>query len=451
MTAITDLMETEENDKKNIRLNYLSETLANAISDMDETARNVKNYAMKNSFVAEDNFINQSLKLDKMRTMLAETKAFEKILGVLVESLEQDKTNSDHYQVLRVKYPLIDDVEFRRILGMSETVSAWTWPDFTTVKSVQITLSDRIQNLGTQIRLIENEAKLYAESAEKFMKLDRQSKVAEATYQILIEQVKSEALAAGFNPKSFRVIEYATTPISPSSPNLFLHQLLGSSLGFILSVTLALILGLARGVFYTRSYLKSFTPTRVQLRGLAKLRRLSNLSISKLHQKIDSAQLNILQEIEISINNEKIIYLHNSNTKSINFARALAEKSSLSNRKIALFDFVSSASQKENSSFGFKNIIAEPVSDNLDIFLANKDADVNYFFTDKDLDKKLNKVLENYDQIIICAKSKISFVGLYALKNLNPAIILLCKLKRTRKLDLVKLQNISSPAVLVHD
>ena len=93
MTAITNLMETEENDKKNIRLNYLSETLANAISDMDETARNVKNYAMKNSFVAEDNFINQSLKLDKMRTKLAEAKAFEKILGVLVESLEQDKTN----------------------------------------------------------------------------------------------------------------------------------------------------------------------------------------------------------------------------------------------------------------------------------------------------------------------------------------------------------------------
>ena len=58
----------------------------------------------------------------------------------------------------------------------------------TTVKSVQITLSDRIQNLGTQIRLIENEAKLYAESAEKFMKLDRQSKVAEATYQILLSR-----------------------------------------------------------------------------------------------------------------------------------------------------------------------------------------------------------------------------------------------------------------------
>ena len=47
-------METEENDKK-ISTKLSSETLANAISDMDETTRNVKNYAMKNGFVAEDN------------------------------------------------------------------------------------------------------------------------------------------------------------------------------------------------------------------------------------------------------------------------------------------------------------------------------------------------------------------------------------------------------------
>ena len=65
---------------KNIRLNYLSETLANAISDMDETARNVKNYAMKNSFVAEDNFINQSLKLDKMRQSWQKQKPLKKFL-----------------------------------------------------------------------------------------------------------------------------------------------------------------------------------------------------------------------------------------------------------------------------------------------------------------------------------------------------------------------------------
>ena len=71
---------------------------------------------------------------------------------------------------------------------MSETVSAWTWPDFTTVKSVQITLSDRIQNLGTQIRLIENEAKLYAESAEKFMKLTANLKLQKLLIKFLLSR-----------------------------------------------------------------------------------------------------------------------------------------------------------------------------------------------------------------------------------------------------------------------
>ena len=50
-------------------------------------------------------------------------------------------------------------------------------------------------------------------SAEDLSKFTRDAKVAEATYTVLIEQVKSQSLAAGFKPQTFKVFEYATEPL----------------------------------------------------------------------------------------------------------------------------------------------------------------------------------------------------------------------------------------------
>ena len=42
-------------------------------------------------------------------------------------------------------------MRFRRILGMSETISAWSWPESQTLQAVKSTLSDRIQRLQIDI------------------------------------------------------------------------------------------------------------------------------------------------------------------------------------------------------------------------------------------------------------------------------------------------------------
>ena len=101
----------------------------------------------------------------------------------------------------------MDDIDFRRILGMSETISAWVWPDIEAVVAVSTTLRDRINRLGMDIKNIEENATIYAASAEDLAKYTRDAKIAEATYTVLIEQVKSQSLAAGFQPETFKVFE----------------------------------------------------------------------------------------------------------------------------------------------------------------------------------------------------------------------------------------------------
>ena len=51
---------------------------------------------------------------------------------------------------------------------------------------------------------------------EELAKLTRDAKIAEATYTVLIEQVKSQSLAAGYKNETFRFLNM-TAPLSPSS------------------------------------------------------------------------------------------------------------------------------------------------------------------------------------------------------------------------------------------
>ena len=86
-----------------------------------------------------------------------------------------------------------------------------------TVDAIRATLLDRIKRLDIDIVNIEENAQIYATSAEDLAKYRRDAKIAEATYTVLIEQVKSRSLAAGFQPETFKVFEYAKPPLKPSS------------------------------------------------------------------------------------------------------------------------------------------------------------------------------------------------------------------------------------------
>ena len=59
--------------------------------------------------------------------------------------------------------------------------------------------------------------------------------------------------------------------------------------------------------------------------------------------------------------------------------------------------------------------------------------------------------MASYDQIFICASNKESFLGLMALKDLNPSIVLLARLKKTRRNDVKKIKANQPIDVLFYD
>ena len=451
MIELKQLVERESAAAKSRRLNYLSETLADALQEMDRAQKNLKDYALENSALAQTNFISGSLKLDEIRMEKRKVQEIANLLSILENLIKSGNLDIKSYEALRSTYPLVDDIDFRRILGMSETISAWDWPEIETIEAVRATLTDRINRLNVEINNIEEDAKIYATSAEDLAKFTRDAKIAEATYTVLIEQVKSQSLVAGFQPESFKVFEYASSPRGPSSPKRNLVLALGMIFGGFLGCAISLLNSARRGVYYTTSALISDAKAELALK-IKPIRRLSRKSISDINSFISKRRIQELDEAEIKLANKNIIYIFNLGGKSSSsdITRLLATQSAQSGRKVILCD-TTLKSKKE--------IEDKPLLDISGLPIVNIDSNINLlnnangasFFTSTSFGKTLEKLITTYDQVYICSNTLNSNLGLMALKNFNTSFVLIAGLRTSRKLDIRKLESEKPIDLLFYD
>ena len=451
MEIVRQTVATEEEKSKEMRLSYLAETLADALQDMEIAQKNVKNYTLENSAAAQENFIVGSLQLDALRLERREAEEFLSVLKILQELVDLGDLDMSAYDALRVRTPLVDDLNFRRIMGMSETISAWNWPTLDTIKSVSETLSDRISRLDVDIANIEESAMSYAASAEDQAKLLRDAKIAEATFTVLTEQVKSQTLVAGFKPETFTVFAYATPPINPSSPKRNLILALGAVLGIFVGSALSLINSMRRGVFYTRSSILSAAQAAVSLE-VNSLRRLARLPLSKLLNTLEKRNIPTLDEAQVKVAGRSMVYLSNSGGRpsASQLGRLMATRSFQSGRNVLLFD-LSSQPSKEGGKKSNREVSGISINNSDKTFDQAWDFGGSAFFTSAEFVRQMKALLKTYDQIFICNDDEKSNAGLMALKSFDPALVLLTRLRKTKKANIQKIKSIHPVSILFHD
>ena len=451
MEEMLNLIEYENDTSQQRRLSYLSQTLADALQDMEVAQGRLKEYALENSALANENFISGSLKLDETRMEKRKVEEIYDLLLILKDVIKRENLDENTYKILRSSHPLVDDIDFRRILGMSETISAWTWPKVELVEAVSATLKDRIKRLNMDIKNIEDSAKIYAESAEDLAKLKRNAKIAEATYTVLIEQVKSQSLAAGFRPDRFLVLEYATPPLSPSAPNRNRLLVLGALSGLAISFCVALLNSIRRGVYYTRSTLSADLNAQLSFK-TKPIKKLARKSFSEMKSFISKDNLPVIDQSNVKLANKKIVYICNSNsyTQPYNVARLMAIQSAKSGRKVLLYD-VDGLSNKE--------IVNDPVEHISGLKIASIDENLklvqegenNAFLLNANFIKIITELLEKFDQVFISSKDNHTSLGLMALEDLSPGTILIGRLRRTKKSEIRDLKFKKPVEILLYD
>lgn len=332
----------ENLDQVDGRLRYLSRTLADASEELSAAQDALKEFSLVNSAQAIESFAAGSVILDEMRA--ERERAEERLQAVLAVKtvLIKGAPSQQDYLRLREEYPPLDQSSFRRIMGISEVISAWRWPDLSTVSQVEESIRDRLASLDIDISKVEEEAVKYATSARELARLTRDLKIAEATYTVLIEQVKSQSLVAGFTPDNSKIIAVADVPIMPSSPKRMLVIAIGLVLGLFLGSVIALLLGMRKGVYYSTSTLLSAigAPQRMRIKSLRRYRGKDLRSTQRLLVKapLDWARQTVLQ-LDNTIRSEPVFVVDISTLKHGDIiGRIIAATAGNLDRNAALID-----------------------------------------------------------------------------------------------------------------
>ena len=300
LAALVNELEAEANSQQKSELNYFSKELGEALIEMEETKRMVSSFALENNLGATGEFTQRAVILAELREDLQLTVSMQKAVSeirILFDRL--DNPTFKDYLALQEKHAVIDNVDFRRLIGVPEEFGSWQWPLSSNLNGFLKSLDERSARIEKAISNLRIEAESFGLAMEKLETLKREATIAQATYTVLIEHVKLKGLTAGYKSDTTTVFETAVPAISPSEPKKKLIAALGLVLGAFLGSAIALLSSLRGGFLYTKSSISNILSavSNLDAPSLSRTRR----SLPRAIERLTYSNLSNSEELLIEV------------------------------------------------------------------------------------------------------------------------------------------------------
>ena len=222
-------------------------------------------------------------------------------------------------------------------------------------------------------------------------------------------------------------------------------------LGMLIGCALSLLNAMLRGVYYTRSALVSDADAELTLKSKP-IRRLSRKSISDIISFVSTNRIMVLDEAALKLANKRIIYVVNSGGQptSSNSAKLLAIQSAQFGRNVLLCDTTGQSEKKINGK-PTQNSSSLPIfsmGNNISVMTGTDEA---FFFTSKNFSSTIKDLTDRFDQVFLCSSSRKSQLGLMALAEFKPSLVLISGLRNTRKWEIKNVQTRQPIDLLFYD
>ncbi|MDB2459757.1 Wzz/FepE/Etk N-terminal domain-containing protein [Planktomarina temperata] len=456
MDEIISTLENKRNTEQDAQLSYLSNTLATALSDLEASQSRLKQFALENSALPLESFAARSLQLDGLREQLSRTTELYDAVVALSSMLQNETTDQESYLALRQQFPIVDQVEFRRVLGQNEIISSWSWPEASSVDAVFDTLTERKNRLQSQINASQVDAERSGLALETYAKLEREAKIAEATYTVIIEQVKAQSMASGYRPDRTEVYEYASPSISPSAPKRSLILSLGAVLGLFVGAALSLVLAVRRGVYYSKNTLIAGAQAGIAA-SVSALLPVRNKSLRDLNTMLIKKPSPVLRDVAVEIHKSsaKQVVVTASRTKLTgnDVARALACYMQSDTVNVAVIDFSSRAKKldvdHDGPSVG-SFVVVESVGQ-VSILRPHGDLTAMELLSQRDFYNNINSINSTFDLVFLSADDGDAISLLRALEGQKTFHITLARTKKTKSATLAQMRSLLPIQGLLYD
>lgn len=454
MNIIISRSEAKKSDKLENQIDYLSLKLADALQDIEKYQEELNAFTINNTIMPKEIFASASAVYVKMKSMYDQNNKLYNATEYLEKLVHSNQTSTNNYKSLRKNHPIVDELEFRRIFGQSELISEWSWPTHASTIKVLKILHERKSRLKSSLTEAQDKADNAANSLNEYIDLERKLKYGNATYTVLLEQVKSDSLSAGYQPNDNEIFQYASAPINATSPNKKLILSLSILLGLITGLISSLILSISRKVYFSDSLLISHSNSKQNMK-LKKLKKYQYKNFETLSTIKKEKILSYFQEILISFNksNKKFILISslNSSFKAENFTALLAHNIDESEKDIAILNFSQNSDLDKNKS-EIKNELFSSKKINGHI---TQLIPINCFkpitlLTKRGAVAKLFDLKSSFDVIIISADKNDTYSLIQSFNSSDVFHIGLAKRKHTKRIELNKIKHIPLD-ILLHD
>ena len=452
MNMVADMVDREQKEETDERLAYLSDILATSLVDVERTQEALADFSLRNGVTPEQSLISESADLERYRREKEDAEAFMRVVVELMALVSANATTPEAFTKLRAAHPAVDDIRFRRILGLSETVNTWSWPSYATLELVGSTLNNRLTRLNVEINELSEQAGMTARRVEELADLKRQATIAEATYRVMIEQVKSQTLSAGYQPDNFKVYQYATPPITPSAPKQALILALGLVLGIFAGSALALILGMRRGVHHGLNGLTAQVGAGMTLK-LQRVRRLCRLPLNIISERLAARAFNDLDEATIELSGERLVLVSSLSARasSAGVARLLAAAAARSSKRVLLCDTTWSSDTGDDATELTEYYTTAAAIEGVDVVRVQHVISKSNIYARTDFQPTIAAFVKDYDQVIVAGRDELAVSAAKSLRTLKPALVLAARLGKTKKSDIQKLLDVTDARVLIHE
>lgn len=445
-----------DKEQQDLQLEYLAQTLANALGDLEKSQSKLKNFTVENSSTPVEKFAVKTQELELLREQFNHADQIHKALAELSILIDTGSTKKSDYLKLRETFPIVDQVEFRRVLGQNEIISSWVWPKKPSVDAVLRTLFERRKRLEVELSLAQVEAANAAKSMVDYSTLKREATIAEATHTVLIERVKAQSMLAGFNPDSSRIFEFAAPPLAPSSPKTMIIIALSGLLGLFIGCIIALVVGSLRGVYYYQADLINsiHAPLNIKARTLLPARgiKLANLEIN-LSKRMLLSLRNIAAEIHSNQNRRILFTSLGSRLKSNDIAKIMAIYMREDNLKIALINFTTNQkiqnSQNDQISIGMFSVVQ--VVSKISVLQPNNQLGAIELLGQHDFQDQLEALYSKFDLIFLSADDDDAISLARASINKDVTHITATRIKRTKSEALTRLKKLTPIQGLLYE
>jgi uncharacterized protein involved in exopolysaccharide biosynthesis len=458
MKEIIFITKNDADTQQDNQLSYLSNTLAKSLSDLEISQSKLKAFALDNSALPLKSFAVGSFQLETLRENLSRTTELHEAIAQLSFMLKNKTITKMDYLSLRKKHPIVDQVEFRQVLGQNETFGSWNWPKISTVTTVLESLSERKNMLISQIDTSKVEAQRTSQALEVYGRLQREAKIAEATYTVLIEQVKAQSMMAGYRPSKAEIYEYASPATGPTVSSRKLILALGAGLGLLVGFTLAIVIAYFRGVLYSKKSLIGSTQARLNASSKA-LMTFRNKSLKEINKKIAKNPLPVLRDISVEIHKsgvtEAIFTSSRTRLKANEIAQALALTMQSEDTKIAVINFSNKKNKykiddnKVSKETGLFDVRAS--EGHVSVLTPEINIDTIELVKRKDFLENLRSLNSNYDLIFLCANDKDIISLIRVLEGQKVFHLTLARIKKTRLNTILSMRALLPIQGLLYD